>query len=162
MGLSEHWREAAWALLFAVLAASAFDLVSPDSRIRAGIRYLKNAFAEMSVGLLRKRISGLEIYRDALRSDADKATYLTILRTILSVVVLLCIAVAGIIADSMGLQGGRAVAACILAYAIGTGLGALQFYSPQSDTKKKFQRVISKLDRSISTLQAKLNKRKPD
>ena len=158
--LLEHWEESVWALFWALIIWIASDLVSIDSRIRAIIRHIKNSFSELSVSYLRKRITKLEIYRETLRSHADKAVYLGTLHAIILVLVLMCIAALLIVADGMGLlEGGKFLACCILACTIGIGLATARYYALDTDTTRQFQRAITNIEKEMSALQEKLRKR---
>ena len=145
--------------LVAALLAVIVDLFRIGSLIRGGIGYIKNKLAEGSAARLRKRIAVLESYRDIVRSYADKALYLGALRAILIVLMLMCTAAAVIVADSLGfLLNGKVMGCFILAYTIGITFAALRFYALDMDTKQKFQKVMSKLDKDIAGLKDKLGR----
>ena len=152
--------EAAWALVWALLLWVANDLVSIDSHIRSVIGRIKNKLAEQSVGRLRRRIAKLEVYRELLISSTDKFIYLGVLMGILGVLMLMCMAGLVALGDSLGfLQGGKVFACCILSFTIGVSFAILRFHALDTDMKQKVQKLIIRVDKDISSLQEKLEKR---
>ena|ERR1022692_554186 len=152
--LIERWPDLVVAIILAIIA----DLARVGSLLRSAIGHIKNKLAEHSVARLRKRIAELEFYRDTLKSYADRAAYLGALQAILIVLIQMCAAGSAFIADSLGfLNGGRAIAAFILAYTIGIGVATLRFYALNTDMKVKFGRIISRIDKDIESLREKLN-----
>jgi len=87
-----HWIEIVWALVFAVVFAVGADLLQVGSRLRAGIRHIKNRAAEQSIKQLKQRIKELGNYRDGLAKylSSDKALYLATLRIVMGVLLCVC------------------------------------------------------------------------
>jgi hypothetical protein len=160
--LDRHSAEAGWGLFWAFVIGAAFDLASPDSRIRAGIRHIKNYVSGLSIKYLQNRIAKLQIYRNTLRSYADMAIYLGILRAILAGVICMSAASLLMLGDSIGFipsGEGKFLASCMYGLIIGTGLAILRIYSPTTDTRQEFQKLIMQIEKEITALQGKLDKR---
>ena len=58
-----HWLDLVVAIVLALVFAVIADLLQVGSRLRAGIRHIKNRAAEQSVKQLKQRIKELESYR---------------------------------------------------------------------------------------------------
>ena len=87
-----HWLDFVLALVLALVFAVVADLLQVGSRLRAGIRHIKNRAAEQSIMQLKQRIKELEDYRDVLTKylSSDKALYLATLRVVMGVLLCVC------------------------------------------------------------------------
>jgi hypothetical protein len=129
------------------------------SALPTGVRHIKNMVSALSARRLQNRIIDLERYKESV--NTDKALYLSILRIILLVLALMCISVMLLILQQLGfLFRGNVAALSIFAIALILGIQGLIVGS--LDSRAKVSDLISKLDREIAGLRAKLAARMQD
>lgn len=161
--LIEHWFDIVFAIGLAVLV----DLLRVSSRVREGWRWVKDKYAESSIAALNRRIAEQEKYRDTLQAylASDKAVYLAILRSIVGILLFMCVAgitlIIGRLKFFAAFPGMELIALGALTIAVVAGISTVQLGS--LDTSK-ISELIRKLDAEISALKEtrnKLQKSKP-
>jgi hypothetical protein len=92
--LVSRWPDVALAVVLAIIFAIIADLVRVGSLVKNIFGRLKNRFSKVSIIMLRRRIAELERQRNTLASYAssDKALYMSAFRTLLSVLLFICLA----------------------------------------------------------------------
>jgi hypothetical protein len=163
--LKNDRSEAGWGLFWATVYFVVTDLLSVDSRIRAGWRHIKDKWAERSDAQLRKRIANQERYRDVVQKylSSERALYLQALKLVFGV--LICIS-AGIGAIAFGFApypdapGGIFLPPSRLMGDMFLGLGivlAIQGVRlTELETKERIIELLAKLDGEIARLKARL------
>ena len=151
-------------ILFAAMLAIIVDLFRVGSSIRSVGRFIRNKWAEKSVGRIRKRIRELEVYRDSLASYliSDKAHYLSTLRNILALLVSVTLGISILVVSRLPLfprypvvpGSGDLFALICFAMAIVIGVVGLQIAAP--DYQSKISKMIVGVDANIAKLSAKL------
>jgi hypothetical protein len=150
---TELWIGAVFGAFFALI----FDLVSVDSRIRAGIRHIKNKLSEQSVSRLRKRIEQLEAQRNRYASylSSDKALYLVTLQGLLLAVI--CMAFGAACAGIADISRNVLFKLWSIAFyggAIPFGFMGIRF--ALLDSRAKVAKVVEKFDSELLELKTKL------
>lgn len=147
--IASHWFEIVLAVVLAVIA----DLLGIGSRLRTGIRHIKNKLSERSARRLRERIKQLEAQRAryAAYLSSDKALYLA---TFQIVIVILTFMALGAGITILPIRGINLVSAfCYFVAVIG---GIQGFKISALDTRAKVSEMVAKLDSEIMDLQKKL------
>jgi hypothetical protein len=158
-----HWEEIMWAAFFALVFALILDIVSPDSRTRAAIRYLRNRWSEHSTYLLARRILELEKYQKQLADT--RWFYLFAFQSIfLSLTALSCAGLCWIfsILTVTGKYPQIAfnltfASTCCFGVSAGFAMGGLRHVS--RDTREKVEALVCKIGVEIEDLQKKLSSR---
>ncbi|HMH13506.1 MAG TPA: hypothetical protein VK578_10400 [Edaphobacter sp.] len=167
--IKAHGEEIVWAVglaaFFGILFAVIFDLLSPDSRVRAGIRHYKNQMAEQSVRLLIQRIQQLEQYKKLLADT--RWQYLYALQLIFLILFSFCLGSAlwvmsttvlfRIYPDTVEMLGRFS----ICCFGLGVGFSVIGVSHVGRDTGEKMQAVVHKIEREIEGLQKTLKARLP-
>jgi hypothetical protein len=154
--LIEHWFDIVFAIGLAVLV----DLLRVSSRIREGWRWVKDKYAESSIAALNRRIAEQEKYRDTLQTylASDKAVYLAMLRSIVGILLFMCVAGITVIIGRLrffaAFPGMEVIALGALTLAVGAGVSTMQLGS--LDTSKTSE-LIRKLDAEILALKETRN-----
>jgi hypothetical protein len=133
------------------------DLFSPDSRVKALLRAIKNKRAERSAIRLRARISELVAARDKYRSflSSDRAQYLATLNQVMGV--LCCTAIAGALSTIGRRVGGFPLDyVAVLFYAIAIVIAIQGVKYSLLDTREKVINTVAKYDADIESLETKL------
>jgi hypothetical protein len=148
--LLEHWLD----LVIAAVLAIIVDLLRVGSRIREGWRWVKDKYAESSVAQIDRRIAEQEKYRNTLQSylASDKAFYLAMLRAIVGVLLLMCIAGSLLILGSMRFiefPGSEITAFGVLGLAIVVGISTMQL---GAFDVAKISELINKIDAELLAL----------
>jgi hypothetical protein len=139
-----------------------FDIFSPDSRMRALVRGIKNKWSERSAAKLRIRIVQLELNRAKYNSylTSDKAQYLTAFSLIFTLLV--CIAMGEVVSMVLRLLFGAndsfAFAMKLLLYGAAIAIGFQGVKISSLDTREKVAGAVARLDSEIKGLEAKLDK----
>ena len=151
-----HWTDILLAALFGVLFAIVADFVQPASRIRAGIRYIRNKLAERSVASLDRRIRETEAYKarvESFRASA-KAHYLATLQLILAVLVFMSAGMICFLMDRLQVSGPGSFGTLALGlFEIALVIGVYAISMASWDTDSKLAAVIAKLDGEIAGLE---------
>jgi hypothetical protein len=149
---SEIWLAAFFAIVFALV----LDVSSPESRVRAGVRHIKNKLSERSVLRLQKRIQQLQVQKDRYVSflSSDKALYLATFQIVIGVLVAIATA-AGLTALGEMLSLPFGILA-IFFYAIAIIIAFQGFKVSSLDTRAKVTETVVKLESEIAALQTKL------
>jgi hypothetical protein len=152
--LIEHWIDVVVAIVLAVVCAILVDLLRVSSRVREGARWVKDKAAKSSVTRVNQRIAEQEKYRNTLQGylGSDKLIYLAMLRSIVGLLLFMCIAGAILILGRLGLivfPGTELMAFGALAIAIAAGVSTIQFGSFDSS---KMLELINKIDSEILAL----------
>jgi hypothetical protein len=153
--LSLHSSDIWLAAFFAIVCALVLDVLSPESRVRAGVRHIKNKLSERSALRLQKRIQQLQAQRDKYASylSSDKALYLATFQIV--IVILVAIATGGgLTALAEILPPFGMLAIFVYAMAIVIGLQGLKVSS--LDTRAKVTETVAKLESEIGSLRTKL------
>lgn len=154
--LTLHSSDIWLAAFFAIVCALVLDVLSPESRVRAGVRHIKNKLSERSVLRLQKRIEQLQAQRDRYASflSSDKALYLATFQIVIGILVA--------IATAAGLTGlGEMLPFpfgmfAIFFYAMAIIIGLQGFKVSSLDTRAKVTETVAKLESEIEALQTKL------
>jgi hypothetical protein len=162
-----HGEDIAWAgglaAFFGIFFAVFFDLLSPDSRVRAAIRRYKNQMAEQSARLLILRIQQLEQYKKQLADT--RWQYLYALQLIFLILFSFCLGSAvwvmsttylfRIFPDTVEILE-RLALTC---FGVGVGFSVIGVSHVGRDTAEKVQAVVHKVESEIEGLQKTLQKR---
>lgn len=154
-------------IIVGVVLTVILDLVSPNSHIRAGIRYLRNVWSEHSEARLEKRIGDMERYRDNLKMYlvSDKAHYLGTLRYMLAVLIFIAIGfsiltlghmepfVRLIIPGSFDLMALACFAFAIIVGFVGANISSPDYQSKIQDMITKAESDIEKLRETLARMQ---------
>jgi bacteriorhodopsin len=146
-----------FAVFFGVIIGVIFESLDIGSRLRAGIRRIKNKFAERSAARLGKRINELETQRDnhATYLGSDKALYLATFRIVIAILMLIILGAIFTVFSHI-FQSVPVELFAFLFYFIAF-IAAIQGLTISSlDTRAKVSAVVTKLDSEISELKTKL------
>lgn len=152
-----HWLEIVLAAIFAIIFGLILDLFTPGSRLRAGIRHIKNKLSERSAERLRERIRQLETFRNDVAAylSSDKALYLATFRIVIGILVTMATGAGLAMLDNifpsspLGLFAG-----CF--YFLAVVIGIQGFKTSSLDTPAKVTAMIIKLNSEIDDLRKKL------
>jgi hypothetical protein len=161
--LDRFWSDFVIAAVLAVVLAVLVDLLRVGSRIREIGRWIKDKNAAMSVVTINQRIVVLEKSRASLQGYlvSDKLLYLAVLRSIVGVLLFMCLAGIVLIFGGLKLMPlglAQLMALTTLAVAITAGLFTMQLGSFDGS---KISKLIKNLDAEIAGLteaRAKLQK----
>jgi hypothetical protein len=150
-----NWQGIALAVVVGVIV----DLLAIGSRLRAGIRRIKNKLAERSVTRLQKRIKQLETQRDTYAKylSSDKALYLATFSIVIGILTLMALG-AGItvLAEVLPTLPPLGLLA-LFCYLMAVGVGIAGFRISTLDSRGKISEIITKLDAEVVGLREKLN-----
>jgi hypothetical protein len=155
--LIEHPVDIAWAAFFGFIFWFVPDLFSPDSRVKALIRAIRNKRAEKSAARLRERIKELAAARDTYRSflSSGRAQYLATLNLVMGV--LCCIAIAGALSTiGRRVWGFPLDYVAVLFYAIAIVIAIQGVKFATLDTREKIINTVAKYDADLEDLEKKL------
>ena len=161
-----RWFEIVLALGAAVVAAIVvgvfFELLDIGSRLRAGIRHLKNKRSERSATRLLERITQLEKQRDsyAAYSRSDKAHYLATFNIVIGILVSIAIAAGLGVLNGMMRTFPPFGVLSIFFYFVAVVGGIQGIKTASLDTREKVSEAIAKLESEITELRKKLESRK--
>lgn len=152
--MDRFWSDFLIAAVLAVVLAVLVDLLRVGSRIREIGRWIKDKNAAMSVASINQRIGVVEKYRASLQGylASDKLLYLAVLRSIVGVLLFMCMAGVVLIFGRLklippGLT--ELMALAVIAVTITAGLFTMQLGSFDSS---KISELIKKLDAEIAAL----------
>lgn len=103
-----HFTEINWAIIFALFFAVLMDFIQPASKLMAVRRHIMNKLAEQSVASLRVRIAQAQGQRDQVANylASDKALYLSVVKYVLGIVLMLSAAAAVVLLGHLGIMRG--------------------------------------------------------
>lgn len=158
-----HWEDIMWAALFGIFFSLIFDILNPQSRTRAGIRYLNNRWAEQSIYLLTRRIEELEKYKKQL-SDV-RWQYLYAFQLVFVILFSFCLGSASWVMSTTELFRIHPDVVEVLSrfslccFAAGAGISISGVTHVWRDTPEKVQAVVRKVGLEIEGLQKVLRAR---
>jgi len=158
-----HRSEIVWAAVFALIFGVILELLDFRSRIRAGIRHIKNKWSEQSSARLRKRIKELESQRDryAAYSSSDKALYLATFQLVIGILIFLSAGAGLMVLDKIGISRLLPIPPTIgflafVCYTLAATVGIQALKISSLDTRAKVSEVLTKLESEIADLKKKL------
>jgi hypothetical protein len=146
----EHWPDVVLAIGLAIVV----DLLRLRSRTSEAWRWTKDKLAEGSVADITRRIAQQEKYRNSLQSylASDKAFYMAMLRSLVGILLFMCIAGAIVLLDRLGVMifpVGAFAALGALIMAITAGVYTMQLGTFDAS---KLSELITKVDAEIAEL----------
>ncbi len=151
-----HSAEIVWAVIVGVI----LDLLTPQGRVRTGIRHIENKWSERSARGLQKRIKQLEINRDQVSAylASDKTLYLATFRFVIVTLVFIAMG-AGIRAliDILPSPPGRPPMEllAVLSYFLAIVVGIQGLRISALDTREKISELLAKLQSEVEDLKKK-------
>lgn len=145
------------AVVFGCIIAVIFEILDIGSRLRAGIRRIKNKSAEASAKQLRERIKQLETQRDnyAAYLSSDKALYLATFRIIIGI--LICMTLGAIFPVlNQFVRVPLIESFSIFFYGVAVVAAAQGLKISSLDTRQKVSEVVAKIESEILDMQKKL------
>jgi hypothetical protein len=152
-----HWLEIVLAAIFAIIFGLILDLFTPGSRLRAGIRHIKNKLSERSAARLRERIGQLEKSRNDVAAylSSDKALYLATFRIVIGILVAMATGTGLALLNNMVPYSHLDLLAGFF-YFVAIVIGIQGFKTSSLDTPAKVTAMIIKLNSEIDDLRKKL------
>lgn len=147
------------AVIFAPIGALLYEMLPSNSRTRILVRRVQNRLAERSAVKLKKRIAALKQYRDSFITD--KAHYLSMLRFILAILLLMTMgvslfAVSRIEQLARFMGSGSFDLLGLMCFGLAMLLAAYAMTIASLDTQGKIQARIASIDADINELISKL------
>jgi|SRR6266851_3178581 hypothetical protein len=145
------WPDLVVAIVLAIVFAALADLLRFGSRIREGWRWVKDKYAESSIVAINRRIAEQEQYRNSLQQylDSDKAFYLAILRSIVGVLLFMCLSGILLILGRLNVMPpflSDVMSLAVLGIAIVAAITTMQLGSYDAE---KISTLIQKIDAEI-------------
>jgi uncharacterized small protein (DUF1192 family) len=152
--LAQRWPDLVIATVLAAILAVLVDLLRVSSRLREGGRWVKDKLAKSSIAELNRRIAEQEKYRATLQSylNSDKTFYVAILRSMVGVLLFMCVAGMVLIIGRLGAMAfpvAEFMALGVLAVAIVAGISTMQLGSFDAS---KISELIRNLDAELVRL----------
>jgi hypothetical protein len=155
-----HWLDIVLAAIFAIIFGLILDLFTPGSRLRAGIRHIKNRLSERSAARLRERIKQLETYRNEVAGylSSDKALYMATFQIVIGILVAIATGAGLTLLNNMVPYSHLDLMAAFFFF-VAIVIGMQGFKTSSLDTAAKVTAMIIKLNSEIADLREKLEAR---
>ncbi len=156
-----HFTEINWAIIFALFFAVLMDFIQPASKLMAVRRHIMNKLAEQSVASLRVRIAQAQGQRDQVANylASDKALYLSVVKYVLGIVLMLSAAAAVVLLGHLGIMRGPYELLALAPVLMSIVLAVYGIRTASWDEAPKISKVVGDLHAEIAAMKSKLTQK---